>query len=73
MSGNCPVALVGVSAINKFLIILGDILAFDNARLVHGRTGYQDTDGMKRFLVGNFIDWDEIYCKIRVLKRELTQ
>lgn len=52
--------------------ILGNILGFDNTRLVHGRVGYQDTDENKRFLIGIFLDWDEIYSQLRVLKGELN-
>lgn len=45
----------------------GDILTFSNIRLLHGRTGYQDVEGNTRHLVGAFIDWDEIYSRLRVL------
>lgn len=44
----------------------GDILAFSNIRILHGRTGYVDTEGNVRHLVGAFIDWDEIYSRLRV-------
>lgn len=49
------------------IIFKGDILTFDNTRLVHGRTGYTDTDGNNRHLVGAYLDWDEIYSRLRVL------
>lgn len=45
----------------------GDILTFDNIRLLHGRTKYQDSIDNKRFLVGAYLDWDEVYSKLRVL------
>lgn len=65
-----------VSVINdnaaKFKLKPGDILAFDNIRLVHGRMAFKDTHEKQRFLVGHFVDWDEIYSKIRVLKKELN-
>lgn len=48
----------------------GDILAFSNIRLVHGRTGYVDKEGNVRHLVGAFIDWDEIYSRLRVLAND---
>uniref|UniRef100_A0A182PCM1 Gamma-butyrobetaine dioxygenase n=1 Tax=Anopheles epiroticus TaxID=199890 RepID=A0A182PCM1_9DIPT len=46
----------------------GDILTFSNVRMVHGRTGYTDTAGNTRHIVGAYLDWDEIYSKLRVLK-----
>lgn len=45
----------------------GDILTFDNARLVHGRTGYEDVAGNVRHVVGAYLDWDEIHSRLRVL------
>ncbi|XP_053695155.1 gamma-butyrobetaine dioxygenase-like [Sabethes cyaneus] len=49
----------------------GDILTFSNIRMVHGRTGYEDTDDNTRHIIGAYLDWDEIYSKLRVLKRSL--
>ncbi|ALC41125.1 CG10814 [Drosophila busckii] len=49
----------------------GDILTFDNLRLVHGRTGYDDTDRNVRHIVGAFLDWDIAYSRWRVLKQSL--
>uniref|UniRef100_A0A182R037 Gamma-butyrobetaine dioxygenase n=1 Tax=Anopheles farauti TaxID=69004 RepID=A0A182R037_9DIPT len=46
----------------------GDILTFSNVRMVHGRNGYTDTAGNTRHIVGAYLDWDEIYSKLRVLK-----
>lgn len=48
----------------------GDILAFSNTRLVHGRTGYVDIEGNVRHIVGAYVDWDEIYSRLRVLTNE---
>lgn len=56
--------------ISLLLIISGDILAFSNTRLLHGRTGYEDKSGNIRHLVGVFIDWDEIYSRLRVLAND---
>lgn len=50
----------------------GDILAFDNTRLVHGRLSYEDTTDNHRLLVGCYLDWDEVYSKLRVLAAELN-
>ncbi|XP_055544863.1 gamma-butyrobetaine dioxygenase-like [Wyeomyia smithii] len=53
----------------EFKTAPGDILTFSNIRMVHGRTGYTDTDDNTRHIVGAYLDWDEIYSKLRVLKR----
>lgn len=49
---------------------LGDILTFSNIRILHGRTAYTDVTGNARHLVGAYIDWDEIYSRLRVLSEE---
>ncbi|XP_050084511.1 gamma-butyrobetaine dioxygenase-like [Anopheles aquasalis] len=52
----------------QFRTVPGDILTFSNVRAIHGRTGYRDTVQNTRHLVGAYLDWDEIYSKLRVLK-----
>ncbi|XP_052865566.1 gamma-butyrobetaine dioxygenase-like [Anopheles cruzii] len=52
----------------QFRTAPGDILTFSNVRAVHGRTGYTDTAHRSRHIVGAYLDWDEIYSKLRVLK-----
>ncbi|CAO1411489.1 unnamed protein product [Diamesa hyperborea] len=47
----------------------GTILTFDNIRLIHGRTVYTDTSDNYRYIVGAYLDWDEIYSKLRVLQK----
>ncbi|KAH8340002.1 hypothetical protein KR067_005701 [Drosophila pandora] len=47
----------------------GDVLTFNNLRLVHGRTGYDDTDRNVRHILGAFIDWDIVYSRLRVLRQ----
>lgn len=47
----------------------GTILCFDNIRLIHGRTVYTDTSDNYRYIVGAYLDWDEIYSKLRVLQK----
>ncbi|KAK2724878.1 hypothetical protein QYM36_001373 [Artemia franciscana] len=42
----------------------GDILIFDNRRVVHGRSGF----GGGRHVEGAYIDWDEINSRLRVLE-----
>lgn len=51
----------------------GTILCFDNSRLVHGRKKYEDINGNYRHLVGAYLDWDEIFSRLRVLKKQLCK
>ena len=46
----------------------GDLFAFDNRRVLHGRTGY-DAAGGERFIEGVYADRDELHSRIRVLRR----
>lgn len=48
----------------------GDLLAFDNRRALHGRAGY-DAKGGTRFIEGIYSDRDELYSRIRTLKRQM--
>ena len=50
------------------LLIAGDMLTFDNRRILHGRAFYSDG---RRLLCGGYLDWDEIYSRIRVLREQL--
>ena len=51
-----------------FRYVAGDLLAFDNRRILHGRLGYDATGG-ERFIEGIYADRDDLYSKIRVLRR----
>ncbi|MDG2027744.1 MAG: TauD/TfdA family dioxygenase [Acidimicrobiales bacterium] len=48
----------------------GDLVAFDNRRILHGRSPI-DAEGGTRVLHGTYIDHDEIYSRLRVLTRRL--
>ena len=48
----------------------GDLLAFDNRRALHGRRGY-DAKGGQRYIEGCYADRDDLYSKIRMLRRGL--
>ena len=54
----------------KFRYEPGDLLAFDNRRALHGRAGY-DAQGGARFIEGIYADRDDLYSRIRTLKRQL--
>ncbi|GLG99378.1 uncharacterized protein GBIM_05850, partial [Gryllus bimaculatus] len=36
----------------------GEIVTFDNIRLVHGRSGYSDSANNERYIIGSYLDWD---------------
>jgi gamma-butyrobetaine dioxygenase len=47
----------------------GDLLAFDNRRIFHGRTGY-DTSKGNRWLRGCYGEREELWSQLRILARE---
>ncbi|XP_064620507.1 gamma-butyrobetaine dioxygenase-like [Lineus longissimus] len=47
----------------------GDIIAFDNYKVLHGRRKIE-SDG-ERYLHGAVLDWDTVNSRIRVLRKEL--
>ncbi|XP_045107579.1 gamma-butyrobetaine dioxygenase-like [Portunus trituberculatus] len=49
----------------------GDLLVFDNLRVLHGRTGYNAMQGERR-LQGCYWEWDTVSSFRRVLRREMT-
>ncbi|XP_055380083.1 gamma-butyrobetaine dioxygenase [Condylostylus longicornis] len=57
----------------SFKLSPGDILTFNNIRLVHGRTGYDDNENNVRCIVGAYLDWDIIYSKLRVLMKNYNK
>jgi gamma-butyrobetaine dioxygenase len=54
----------------KFRYEAGDLLAFDNRRVLHGRAGY-DAKGGARFIEGVYADRDDLYSRIRTIRRQL--
>ena len=48
----------------------GDLVAFDNRRVLHGRDAF-DPGGGSRYLRGCYIDQDDVYSRLRVLSREM--
>jgi gamma-butyrobetaine dioxygenase len=50
----------------------GDLFAFDNRRALHGRLAYEDNQG-RRFIEGIYADRDDLYSRIRLLKRNQAQ
>jgi gamma-butyrobetaine dioxygenase len=52
----------------RFLLNSGDLVMFDNCRLLHGRTGFDPQEGL-RHLQGCYIDIDGPRSRWRVLRR----
>ena len=56
----------------RFLLGDGDLVMFDNCRLLHGRTGFDPAEGL-RHLQGCYIDIDGPRSLYRVLRRRRAQ
>ena len=56
----------------RFLLQPGELLMMDNRRLLHGRTGFDPSEGL-RHLQGCYIDIDGPRSLHRVLRRRLSQ
>ena len=57
----------------EFKAMPGLIVAFDNTRVLHGRTGYHlKSDDDHRYLEICYMDWDELRSKARVLMKKLS-
>ncbi|KAI4887055.1 hypothetical protein NFI96_010067 [Prochilodus magdalenae] len=46
----------------------GDLVTFDNWRLLHGRKSYNSL-GSLRHLEGAYLDWDEVMSRLRILRK----
>jgi gamma-butyrobetaine dioxygenase len=55
----------------RFMLNKGDLVMFDNCRLLHGRTGFNPQEGL-RHLQGCYIDIDGPRSRYRVLQRRLS-
>ena len=49
----------------------GDVLVFDNNRILHGRTSF-DSQTSSRLLHGLYLDWDNIKSTLRVLRKKTS-
>jgi gamma-butyrobetaine dioxygenase len=54
----------------RFPLAAGELLMFDNSRIVHGRTAFDAARG-RRHLQGCYIDIDEPRSRYRTLSRRL--
>lgn len=52
----------------RFKLQPGDLIAFDNRRILHSRTQFNLNSG-SRYLIGCYVDTDDLMSKMRVLSR----
>ncbi len=52
----------------RFRLAPGEMVAFDNLRILHGREGFDPATG-RRHLQGTYLDRDLVYSRLRVLQR----
>jgi gamma-butyrobetaine dioxygenase len=55
----------------KFRLDTGDLVAFDNQRILHGRTGFSSAK-FPRHLRGCYLTRDSVYSQTALLRRELS-
>jgi len=51
---------------SDYLLSLGDMMIFDNKRILHGRKSFQCEE--QRLIEGWYFDWDMLYSFLRVAK-----
>ncbi|XP_026520548.1 gamma-butyrobetaine dioxygenase [Notechis scutatus] len=51
----------------------GDIVVFDNWRLLHGRQSYQAGAETSRHLEGAYADWDVVMSRLRILQKNVLR
>lgn len=49
----------------------GDVITFDNWRLLHGRRSYEAGTEISRHLEGAYADWDVVMSRLRILRRRV--
>ncbi|XP_053305146.1 gamma-butyrobetaine dioxygenase [Spea bombifrons] len=49
----------------------GQVVTFDNWRILHGRKSYESGVEVSRHLEGSYLDWDVVMSRMRSLKRKL--
>jgi gamma-butyrobetaine dioxygenase len=53
----------------RFRMDPGDLVGFDNRRVLHGRDAFDPGSG-SWILVGCYIDHDDVFSRLRVLHRD---
>ncbi|XP_073429973.1 gamma-butyrobetaine dioxygenase isoform X2 [Dendrobates tinctorius] len=49
----------------------GQVITFDNWRILHGRKSYESGAEISRHLEGSYLDWDVVMSRLRALKNKL--
>ncbi|XP_014639137.1 PREDICTED: gamma-butyrobetaine dioxygenase [Ceratotherium simum simum] len=49
----------------------GDVITFDNWRLLHGRRSYEAGTEISRHLEGAYADWDVVMSRLRILRQSV--
>lgn len=49
----------------------GDVITFDNWRLLHGRSSYEAGTEISRHLEGAYADWDVVMSRLRILRKSI--
>lgn len=49
----------------------GDVITFDNWRLLHGRRSYEAGTEITRHLEGTYADWDVVMSRLRILRQSV--
>lgn len=52
-------------------MISGDVVTFDNSRLLHGRKSFVSNLDRVRHLEGVYLDWDEVMSRLRILRKSI--
>ena len=53
-------------------MVPGDMITFNNGRVLHGRSAFTITGESNRYLQGIYLDWDAIYSRMRVLAKRFN-
>ncbi|XP_068580373.1 gamma-butyrobetaine dioxygenase [Cebidichthys violaceus] len=54
-----------------YRMVPGDVLIFDNWRLLHGRRPYRSRPDRSRHLEGSYADWAEVMSRLRILRKSV--
>lgn len=57
--------------LHTYMMEPGDMVTFDNWRLLHGRRSYVSGAGSLRHLEGAYLDWAEVMSRLRNLRRSV--
>lgn len=53
-------------------MVPGDMISFNNSRVLHGRSAFTVTEQGSRFLIGIYMDWDMVYSRMRGLAKKFN-